>query len=93
MDVQSGAFRTRFFDKESLQGSQSVIDDYNETVGERRPCHYKSNHQQVGNPDKAGEVIVKVMNSDEYPQILTLGKEAVTTVKSILEAKIKELDK
>lgn len=91
--VQPGAFRTRFFDHESLQGSQSVIDDYNETVGERRPCHYKNNHQQAGNPDKAGEVIVKVMNSDEYPQILTLGKEAVTTVKSTLEAKIKELDK
>ena len=93
MVIQPGAFRTRFFDDASLQGSASIIDDYNETVGKRRPCNYINNHQQAGDPEKAGEVIVNVVNSDEYPQILTLGKEAVSIVKNTLEEKMNELNK
>ena len=37
-------------------------------------------------------MIVKVVHGDTYPEILTLGKAAVTAVKSTLEAKIAELD-
>ena len=38
-------------------------------------------------------MIVKVVHSGDLPEILTLGKAAVTAVKSTLEAKIAELDK
>ena len=93
MVVQPGAFRTRFYDGESLQGTKSAISDYESTVGKSRPGNFENKHQQAGDPDKAGEVIVKVVNSDEMPEILTLGKAAVTAVKSTLEAKIAELDK
>ena len=93
MVVQPGAFRTRFYDGESLQGTKSAITDYESTVGKSRPGNFENKHQQAGDPDKAGEVIVKVVNSDEMPEILTLGKAAVTAVKSTLEAKIAELDK
>lgn len=93
MVVQPGAFRTRFYDGESLQGTKSAISDYESTVGKSRPGNFENKHQQAGNPDKAGEVIVKVVNSDDMPEILTLGKAAVTAVKSTLEAKIAELDK
>lgn len=93
MVVQPGAFRTRFYDSESLQGTKSAIGDYEATVGKSRPGNFENNHQQAGDPDKAGEVIVNVVNSGEYPEILTLGKAAVTAVKSTLEAKIAELDK
>lgn len=91
--VQPGAFRTRFYDEESLQGTTSTIGDYESTVGKSRPGHFENKHQQAGDPDKAGEIIVEVVNGDEYPEILTLGKDAVTAVKSTLEAKIAELDK
>ena len=93
MVVQPGAFRTRFYDGESLQGTKSAISDYESTVGKSRPGNFENKYQQAGDPDKAGEVIVKVVNSDEMPEILTLGKAAVTAVKSTLEAKIAELDK
>ena len=93
MVVQPGAFRTRFYDGESLQGTKSAISDYESAVGKSRPGNFENKHQQAGDPDKAGEVIVKVVNSDEMPEILTLGKAAVTAVKSTLEAKIAELDK
>ena len=93
MVVQPGAFRTRFYDGESLQGTKSAIGDYEDTVGKSRPGNFRNTHQQAGDPDKAGEVIVKVVNGKEWPEILTLGKAAVTAVKSTLEAKIAELDK
>lgn len=93
MVVQPGAFRTRFYDGESLQGTSSAISDYEATVGKSRPGNFANTHQQAGDPDKAGEVIVKVINGDDLPEILTLGKAAVTAVKSTLEAKIAELDK
>ena len=93
MVVQPGAFRTRFYDGESLQGTQSTIGDYEATVGKSRPGNFENKHQQAGDPNKAGEVIVQVVNGDEQPEILTLGKAAVTAVKSTLEAKIAELDK
>ena len=92
MVVQPGAFRTRFYDGESLQGTQTAIQDYEAIVGKTRPGNFENKHQQAGDPDKAGEIIVKVVNGDHLPEILTLGKDAVTAVKSTLEAKIAELD-
>lgn len=93
MVVQPGAFRTRFYDGESLQGTKAAIGDYEATVGKSRPGNFANTHQQAGDPDKAGEIIVRVVGGEEYPEILTLGKAAVTAVKSTLEAKIAELDK
>lgn len=92
MVIQPGAFRTRFYDEESLKGTKAVISDYEETVGKTRPGHFENKHQQAGDPDKAGEIIVKVVHDEHQPEILTLGKDAVTAVKTTLEAKIAELD-
>lgn len=92
MVVQPGAFRTRFYDQESLQGTKSTIMDYEETVGKTRPGNFENKHQQAGDPDKAGEIIVKVVHGSQQPEILTLGKDAVTAVKTTLEAKIAELE-
>lgn len=92
MVVQPGAFRTRFYDGESLQGTQSAIGDYENTVGKIRPGNFENKHQQAGDPDKAGEVIVNVLKGDKYPEILTLGAAAVDAVKTTLEEKIKELE-
>ena len=93
MVVQPGAFRTRFYDQESLQGTNDKITDYESTVGKSRPGNFTNAHNQAGDPDKAGKVLVEVINSGkELPEILTLGKAAVDAVKSTLEGKIKELD-
>ena len=91
MVVQPGAFRTRFYDSTSLQGTTSTISSYESVVGKSRPGNFEVKHNQAGDPIKAGKVIVEVVNSDNLPEILTLGKAAVTAVKSTLEAKIAEL--
>lgn len=93
MVVQPGAFRTRFYDDASLKGTQHQISDYESTVGKTRLGNFVNQHQQAGDPDKAGEVIVQVLQGQELPEILTLGKDAVTAVKTTLEAKIAELEK
>ena len=93
MVVQPGAFRTRFYDGESLKGTETKINDYEAIVGKSRPGNFVNMKKQAGDPDKAGKVIVDVVNKDDLPEILTLGKDAVTAVKSTLEAKISELDK
>lgn len=93
MVVQPGAFRTRFYDQESLQGTNDKISDYESTVGKSRPGNFTNARNQAGDPDKAGKVLVEVINSGkELPEILTLGKAAVSAVKSTLKGKIKELD-
>ena len=93
MVVQPGAFRTRFYDGESLKGSATEISDYAETAGKTRVGRFENKHMQPGDPDKAGEVIVKVVHGDEYPEILSLGSDAVKAVKATLEAKLAELEK
>ena len=93
MVVQPGAFRTRFYDSESLQGTKVRISDYEATVGKSRPGNFENKHQQAGDPDKAGEVIVDVVNGDDLPEILTLGAAAVDAVIDTLQGKINELEK
>lgn len=93
MVVQPGAFNTRFSDQQSLQGTSNIIHDYESAVGNRRPGNFVNHHDQAGDPEKAGKVIVEVVNGDDLPQILTLGEAAVTAVKKTLETKMSELDK
>lgn len=93
MVVQPGAFNTRFSDQQSLQGTSNIIHDYESAVGNRRPGNFVNHHDQAGDPEKAGKVIVEVVNGDDLPQILTLGEAAVTAVKKALETKMSELDK
>ncbi|WP_294580881.1 oxidoreductase [uncultured Thomasclavelia sp.] len=92
MVVQPGAFRTRFYDGESLKGSATEISDYAETAGKTRVGRFENKHAQPGDPDKAGEVIVNVVNGDKQPEILSLGSDAVRAVKATLEAKLAELE-
>ena len=69
------------------------ISDYETTVGKSRPGNFENKHQQAGDPDKAGEVIVDVVNGDDLPEILTLGAAAVDAVIDTLQGKINELEK
>lgn len=77
MVVQPGAFNTRFSDQESLQGTSNIISDYESAIHNRRPGNFVNQHNQAGDSEKAGKVIVKVVNSVDLPQILTLGETAV----------------
>lgn len=91
MVVEPGAFRTRFFD-DSLKGTAVNIADYAGTAGKRRRENIVNHHDQPGDPEKAGKIIVETIEGETYPRTLVLGTDAVRFVRSILQKKLKELE-
>lgn len=89
--VEPGAFRTHFYDS-SLKGSDLTIGDYKDTAWKRSPENAVNQGNQPGDPDKAGDVIVDVLESGSIPRRLLLGSDAVKAVRSALEARLQELE-
>lgn len=90
MIVEPGAFRTRFFD-DSLKGTKLKIEDYAGTAGKTRKENIINHHDQPGDPDKGGRMIVETIEKENYPRILVMGSDAVSFVKNIYERKLNEL--
>lgn len=91
MVVEPGVFRTRFFD-DSLKGTTVNITDYADTAGKRRKENIVNHHDQPGDPEKAGKIIVDTIEGETYPRTLVLGTDAVRFVRGILQEKLKELE-
>ena len=92
MIVEPGAFRTHFYDT-SLKGADMTIGDYAETAWKRSPQNVVNQGNQPGDPDKAGEVLIDVLEREDTPQRLLLGSDAVKVVRNALEARLDELSK
>lgn len=90
MIVQPGAFRTNFYD-DSLKGTSKKIEDYADTAGKTRKENIVNLHQQPGDPDKAGKVIVETIEKDNYPSTLSLGSDAINIVSEALEARMQQI--
>jgi len=90
MTVEPGAFRTSFYD--SLHGTGQVIEAYTESVGAMRLENMINRHDQPGNPNAAGEVIVDLVASGELPRRLPLGSDAVKVIRGELEGRLKEVN-
>lgn len=89
--VEPGAFRTHFYDS-SLKGAELTIGDYRDTAWTRSPQNAVNKGNQPGDPEKAGDVIIDVLESEDPPLRLLLGSDAIKAVRGTLEARIKELD-
>ena len=89
--VEPGAFRTHFYDS-SLKGTAVKIDDYSETAGKTRKENVVNKMNQTGDPDKAGEVLVKLVGFETASRRLLLGSDAVRIVTAELEERLKEID-
>lgn len=75
--VEPGAFRTDW------QGSSMVRHEvgapYAETVGKINQFRADLQGKQQGDPDRAGQVIVEVVEQDDPPRRLPLGSDALAT--------------
>lgn len=91
MIVEPGAFRTHFYDS-SLKGAELTIGDYRDTAWTRSPQNAVNRANQPGDPDKAGDVIIDALESENPPLRLLLGSDAIKAVRGTLEARINELD-
>ncbi len=90
--VEPGPFRTDWSSGSSIIQSETRIADYDETAGKRREQTEKGSGKQVGDPIRAGEAIIKAVESKEPPLHLVLGKPALDLAYKKLETVKKDLD-
>jgi NAD(P)-dependent dehydrogenase (short-subunit alcohol dehydrogenase family) len=74
--VEPGAFRTDWAGR-SLVHAESSISDYDKTAGEFRRTLEQHNGHQPGDPRKAAEAIVGIVDAPDPPLHLLLGPDAL----------------
>ncbi|MGD9945496.1 MAG: oxidoreductase [Burkholderiaceae bacterium] len=89
--VEPGPFRTDFGGR-SLQQSRAPIADYAQTAGKRRKENVTQNEAQPGDPARAAEAIIEVLQSPTPPFRLLLGRVAVDSMRTELDAQRRELE-
>ena len=89
--VEPGPFRTDWAGR-SLQKSGQQIPEYAETAGTFRDRITGRNGKQAGDPVRAGEAIIKALESDHAPLHLVLGLIALETARNKIEKLSAELD-
>jgi NAD(P)-dependent dehydrogenase (short-subunit alcohol dehydrogenase family) len=89
--VEPGAFRTDFAGR-SLTQSAAAIPDYAETAGKRRKENDTVHGTQPGDPGKAAEAIIAVVESPNPPSLLVLGQDAYGAFAAVADAQRAELD-
>ncbi|MBR8834718.1 MAG: SDR family NAD(P)-dependent oxidoreductase [Stigonema ocellatum SAG 48.90 = DSM 106950] len=89
--VEPGPFRTDFIGR-SLDRAEHSMDVYKETVGKFLQFLDKIEGRQPGDPDKAAQVIIQVVNSANPPRRLVLGKYAYSKFRQKIESLTAELD-
>lgn len=89
--VEPGAFRTDFAGR-SLLGTANPIADYAETAGPRRKENDRSHGTQPGDPARAAQVLIEVIEGETMPARLLLGSDAVRIVGGEVETQLREID-
>jgi NAD(P)-dependent dehydrogenase (short-subunit alcohol dehydrogenase family) len=90
--VEPGAFRTDFAGR-SLVQSATVIDDYAGTAGQRRKENETMDGNQAGDPAKAASAIIAAVESNEPPEFLLLGPDALALYRYVADARAEEIAK
>jgi NAD(P)-dependent dehydrogenase (short-subunit alcohol dehydrogenase family) len=75
--VEPGLFRTNFLDAKSFFASSNVIDAYKDTVGPMRSGAGQLDGKQPGDPKRLAQALLKLVNSENPPVHLPLGKDAL----------------
>lgn len=89
--VEPGPFRTDWAGR-SLKKSTKQMPEYAETAGATRERITGRSGKQVGDPVRAGEAIIKALESDDAPLHLPLGLIALETARSKVESLQREMD-
>ncbi|GAA1403855.1 oxidoreductase [Catellatospora coxensis] len=90
--IEPGPFRTDFLDSSSLHRAAVEIEGYGDSAGAMRAWADGSNHAQDGDPVKAAEAILAVVDTDAMPARLALGAAAVHDIENKLCSARAELD-
>jgi len=91
MVVEPGAFRTDFAGR-SLMQSKIPIADYAQTAGRRRKENDTMHGTQPGDPARAAQVLIKLIEGSELPARLLLGSDAVAFVSGVIESQRQQIE-
>ncbi|MFF3744355.1 oxidoreductase [Streptomyces kronopolitis] len=89
--IEPGSFRTDWAGR-SMTRAARTIDDYDELFDPIREARKKASGNQLGNPAKAGEAVVRIASVDQPPAHLVLGSDAlrlVTTARAAVDEDIR----
>ena len=89
--IEPGPFRTDFQGR-SMTVSQHSIDAYADTAHARRKQLRESSGKQAGDPLRAADIIIKVVESDDPPLHLLLGKVAFERVRDKIAGHLALID-
>lgn len=79
--VEPGSFRTDWAGR-SMTRAERTISDYDELFGPIRDNRRNASGHQLGNPEKAGEALVRIADADNPPAHLLLGSDALRLVRT-----------
>lgn len=88
--VEPGPFRTDFAGRSMT--TAAPIDDYAEVMGPMRERFREMDGTQAGDPALAAAAIITAVEHENPPLRLALGQFAVRTMRSQLDARLRELD-
>jgi NAD(P)-dependent dehydrogenase (short-subunit alcohol dehydrogenase family) len=89
--IEPGPFRTKFAG-EGFGMAQRKIEDYQPTAGVFRERIKGVDGKQEGDPHKAAQAIIQVVNAENPPLRLPLGKIAIATITSKLDSVQRDLE-
>jgi NAD(P)-dependent dehydrogenase (short-subunit alcohol dehydrogenase family) len=89
--VEPAPFRTRFLNDQSTKWS-SPMDDYADSVGKVRQMLTAMDGKQPGDPDRAAQAIIQVVEAKSPPLRLPLGKMAIEHIRARRDTVSRELD-
>jgi NAD(P)-dependent dehydrogenase (short-subunit alcohol dehydrogenase family) len=90
--VEPGPFRTDWAGR-SLRQSPKFIADYEQTAGRQRRAVAGYSGQQPGDPVRAAEAVIRVMQSPTPPAHLVLGRDGVESAERHLRSMLNDIDR
>lgn len=88
--IEPGPFRTDFLGRSGVLARKRIA-DYDKTAGNARTYFAEQNGKQVGDPQRAAQAMIKVVESPEPPLRLLLGKPALKRLRVKLDSLQKEV--
>jgi NAD(P)-dependent dehydrogenase (short-subunit alcohol dehydrogenase family) len=90
--VAPGAFRTDFLAPTSIRKSAAESGDYQESVGKVASALDAMAGKQLGDPVRAAEAILKLVDDPNPPLHLLLGSDALRRARAKLDSVIEDMD-